>query len=153
MSLAMSKDQREQFLAGLHVGVLAIPDPGRGPLNVPIWYGYEPGGEIWLVTGRNSRKGRLLAQGVRVAFVAQSEQAPYRYVSVEGPVVSIGASDVERHERPLARRYLGRELGDRYVESTGGADARGANALVRIRPERWLSGDYSKEYSLGGTPD
>lgn len=46
MSLAMSKTQREQFLAGLHVGVLAIPDPGRGPLNAPIWYGYEPGGEI-----------------------------------------------------------------------------------------------------------
>jgi nitroimidazol reductase NimA-like FMN-containing flavoprotein (pyridoxamine 5'-phosphate oxidase superfamily) len=152
MELRMSKAEREAFLAGVHVGVISIAEPGRGPLSAPIWYGYEPGGELWIVTERGSRKGRLLREGVRVSVCAQSEAAPYRYVSVEGPVVSIGPSDVERHERPLARRYLGRELGDRYVESTGGSSARGANALVRIRPERWLTADYSKEYALGGDP-
>ena len=150
MSLAMSPEEREAFLADRHVGILSLPQEGRGPLSVPIWYGYEPGGELRFVTDRTSRKGRLLAVGRRVSLCAQSEAPPYRYVSVEGPVVSIERSDVERHERPLARRYLGPDLGDRYVEETRGA--RAANVIVRVRPERWLSVDYSKEYALGGEP-
>ena len=42
----MTLDEREQFLADVHVGVVAVERPGRAPLAVPIWYGYEPGGEV-----------------------------------------------------------------------------------------------------------
>ena len=89
MSLAMTKDERESFLAGLHVGVISIPDPGRGPLTTPIWYDYQPGGELWVITDRDSRKGRLLSVGTRISLVAQTETIPYQYVSVEGPVVAV----------------------------------------------------------------
>jgi PPOX class probable F420-dependent enzyme len=140
----MSPQEREAFLAGLHVGVISILEPGRGPLTVPIWYAYEPGGELRVVTDRDSRKGRLLAVGSRLSLCVQSETPPYRYVSVEGPVVSLEAADRERDLRPLARRYLGPELGDGYVAATH-AQA-GTSVLVRIRPERWLSVDYSKQY-------
>jgi PPOX class probable F420-dependent enzyme len=146
----MTRAEREAFLAGVHVGVLSIPEPGRGPLSAPIWYGYEPGGEIWLVTGRDSRKGRLLAKGVRVAFVAQSEEAPYRYVSIEGPVSSVAPSPGEAEERRLAHRYLGPEMGDAYVASTAARREAEPNVLVRIRPERWLSVDYRKAYKQDG---
>ena len=146
MSHAMTKDEREAFLAGLHVGVLAIPEPGRGPLTAPIWYAYEPGGEVRVLTDRASRKGRLLAPGVRVSLVAQTEEPPYQYVSVEGPVVSVVRSEVERDTRPMAHRYLGRELGDRYVAATAGERAAGGSLLVRIRPERWLTVDYRKDF-------
>ena len=144
MSLAMSKDQREQFLAGVHVGVLAISDPGRGPLNAPIWYGYEPGGEIWVVTGRDSRKCKLLRPGVRLSLVAQSESPPYRYVSVEGPVASVEPAKDREQVRGLARRYLGEKGGDRYVAATWQSYEADPNVLVRIRPERWLTVDYGK---------
>jgi PPOX class probable F420-dependent enzyme len=144
MSTAMTRSEREAFLADVHVGVLAIEDPSRGPLAAPIWYGYEPGGDVWFVTGRDSRKGKLLARARRVSLVAQSEAPPYKYVSVEGAIAGIEKPDVEKHLRPLARRYLGRELGDRYVEQTRG-DA-GESVLVRVRPERWLTVDYSKQW-------
>lgn len=147
MKLSMTRTEREAFLADVHVGVLSIPEPGRGPLSAPIWYGYEPRGEIWVVTGRDSRKGRLLAPGVRVGFVVQSEQAPYRYVSIEGPVVSVAPSTGEAEERQLAHRYLGREAGDAYVASTAVRRETEPNVLVRIRAERWLSVDYRKAYS------
>jgi len=78
---------------------------------------------------------------------AQTEQPPYKYVSIEGPVSAIGPSDVERDGRPIARRYLGPELGDRYVAATAGDRAAGGSILVRVRPERWLSVDYSKEFA------
>ena len=48
MSFVMSVEEREQFLAGLHVGVLSVAAAkGRGPLVVPVWYDYE------LAKGRN----------------------------------------------------------------------------------------------------
>ena len=144
MSLAMTRAEREAFLAGVHVGVISVAEPGRGPLAVPIWYSYEPGGELLVVTDRDSRKGRLLAQARRFSLLAQTETAPYQYVSVEGPVVAIEPADLERHLRPMARRYLGREMGDRYVEATAGD--REGSAAVRMRPERWLSVDYRKQF-------
>lgn len=149
MSLKMTKTEREEFLADVHVGVISIAEEGRGPLTAPVWYGYEPGGELWIVTERSSRKGRLLSQVERFSICAQSEQLPYKYVSVEGPVTSISPSQLERDERPLAHRYLGPELGDRYIEATGGADGRADNVLIKMRPERWLTTDYSKEFSTG----
>jgi nitroimidazol reductase NimA-like FMN-containing flavoprotein (pyridoxamine 5'-phosphate oxidase superfamily) len=149
MSLNMTRKEREAFLADVHVGVIGIEQPGQAPLLAPIWYGYEPGGELWVVTGRSSRKGRLLAQAGRFSLCAQSEVPPYKYVSVEGPITGISASDLERHERPLAHRYLGREFGDQYIEATGGPEARGDDVLVRMRPERWLTVDYAKQFPPG----
>jgi hypothetical protein len=69
-------------------------------------------------------------------------------VSVEGPIVETAPAQLERDTRPLAHRYLGRELGDRYIEATGGSGARGGEIVVRMRPERWLSVDYKKQYSV-----
>ena len=83
---AMSQKEKEAYLADLHVGVLAINEPGLGPLTVPIWYDYTPGGRLWMITGTESRKGRLLKMGERVSLAAQSEAPPYKYVSIEGPL-------------------------------------------------------------------
>jgi nitroimidazol reductase NimA-like FMN-containing flavoprotein (pyridoxamine 5'-phosphate oxidase superfamily) len=128
------------------VGVISVPQPGRGPLTIPIWYAYAPGGDVVVVTDRASRKGRLLSPGARVSLCVQNETAPYQYVSVEGPIVSIEQADVERDTRPLAHRYLGPELGDAYVAATSGGTDGGAAVVVRMRPERWLSVDYRKAY-------
>jgi len=141
MTVRMSKDEREAFLADVHVGILSVPEPDRGPLSVPIWYAYEPGEDIRIMTGRNSRKGRLLQLGTRVSLCAQTETRPYKYVTVEGPVVAIDSRDVEQDLRPMASRYLGPEQGKQYA---AGATA-GDSVLVRIRPERWLSVDYAKD--------
>jgi nitroimidazol reductase NimA-like FMN-containing flavoprotein (pyridoxamine 5'-phosphate oxidase superfamily) len=147
MSLKMAKTERETFLAGVHVGVLSVDEPGRAPLTVPIWYAYEPGGEVWVVTGRESRKGRLLQQAQRFSLCAQSETPPYKYASVEGPITKVAPAEIERDERVLAHRYLGVERGDWYIQATGGAEARD-NLRISMRPERWLTVDYSKEISL-----
>jgi PPOX class probable F420-dependent enzyme len=141
----MSKKEREDFLAGVHVGVISIADPGRGPLTAPIWYAYEPGGEVAVITGSDSRKGRLLAASPRISLVAQTEAPPYTYVSVEGPVTYVGPADREKLGRALAYRYLGKEMGDAYIAAT--ADEIGASVEVRMRPERWLTVDYAKQFS------
>src|SRR5262245_55053775 len=105
MSLAMSRAEREAFLAETRVGVVSISEAGRGPLAGPVWYSYEPGGEIRFVTGGESKKARLLRAAGRLTLCVQEQTAPYRYVSVEGPA-TIGRPDLERDIRRTALRYL-----------------------------------------------
>jgi uncharacterized protein len=141
MSLAMSKPQREAFLAGLHVGVISIAEDGRGPLTIPIWYNYEPGGVVRFVTGGASRKTALIRKAGRLSLCVQTETAPYQYVSIEGPV-TIGAPDFERDIRAMAHRYLGAQMGETYLQMT--AAERTNTILVSVKPERWLTVDYTK---------
>jgi nitroimidazol reductase NimA-like FMN-containing flavoprotein (pyridoxamine 5'-phosphate oxidase superfamily) len=140
----MSKDEREAFLAGLHVGVISIAEEGRGPLAVPVWYRYEPGGDVCIVIGRKSRKALLIEQAGRFSLCVQTEQPPYEYVSIEGPVVATGPVDPEADLRPMARRYLGSEIGDYWMTSVGYPAQASEDILVRMRPERWFALDTSK---------
>jgi nitroimidazol reductase NimA-like FMN-containing flavoprotein (pyridoxamine 5'-phosphate oxidase superfamily) len=147
MSLAMTKPERETFLADLHVGVISIDEGERGPLTVPIWYDYEPGGELWIITSRGSRKGKALEAAGRFSLCAQIETVPYKYVMVEGPIVSVDTEDLENVARSMAHRYLGAELGDQYLEATRAEAARGDTVCFRMRPERWLTVDYAKQFA------
>lgn len=137
----MTTVEREAFLAQLHVGVLAIPRRDAAPLTAPIWYIYQPGGEIQVITHQASRKGQLLEVGAEVTLVAQQETLPYRYVSVEGSVSAMRPANLEDDLRPMARRYLGETQGDRYAEHSGVTD----NLVVSITPKRWLTVDYAKQ--------
>jgi nitroimidazol reductase NimA-like FMN-containing flavoprotein (pyridoxamine 5'-phosphate oxidase superfamily) len=145
MSLRMTRAEREAFLADVHVGVISIQEDGRAPLAVPIWYSYEPGGEVVVITGRDSRKGRLLEKAMRFTLCVQTEAPPYSYVTVEGPVVSVESTDLEATTRPMAHRYLGPQLGDQYIEATSAESESSTTYLMR--PEHWLTVDYSKQFS------
>ena len=136
---SMTQAEKQAFFADVHVGVLALNDGDRGPLMVPMWYDYEPGGELWFLTGPQTRKGKLIQVGTRVSLVAQTEDAPYQYVSVEGPVTAISPADPELEGLPMAVRYLGPEKGKQYFDSMSEW-----GVTVRVRPERWLAVDYSK---------
>lgn len=145
MSLAMTKKEREAFLGDVRIGVLTVADGERGPLTCPVWYRYEPGGDVVFVTGKNSKKAARLRAAGRASFLVQSEELPYKYVCIEGPVMGPDDADVDADVRPIARRYLGEELGDQYVTATR-AENPGGDVVVRIRPERWQTVDYAKRF-------
>jgi hypothetical protein len=44
--------------------------------------------------------------------------------------------------RTIARRYLGVATGDAYIDAMADAINSGAQIVVRMRPERWLTADY-----------
>ena len=146
MPRPLGREERERFLAELHTGVVSVADGDRGPLTSPVWYSYEPGGDLVFCTRDDTRKARLLALGTRVSFLAQLEGdiargVLPRYVSVEGPVVELESADLDRDLRPIVHRYLGQAIGDGYLKATRGDRATG-ELVVRIRPERWLTRDF-----------
>jgi PPOX class probable F420-dependent enzyme len=139
VSVSMSRAEREAFLAGVHVGVLAVAGaPDRGPLVTPVWYTYQPGGLVSVSTGASSNKARAIAAAGRFSLCAQDEAPPYKYVTVEGPAVTEPSELAER--TALARRYLGREGGDAFIAANPGAD----EIVIRMTPEHWQTADFSQ---------
>jgi hypothetical protein len=139
----MTKPERQVFLAEVHVAIISVPEPGRGPLTVPVWYAFTDG-EFHVWTGGNSRKAQLLRQAGRFSLCVQQETPPYKYVSAEGPVLAMEPIQLEAHLQPLVYRYLGQEEGDKFIEQLGGDSAGTGDILIRMKPERWLSEDYAK---------
>ena len=136
----MTNEDREEYLSDVHVGVIAVERPGRAPLSVPIWYGYEPGGEVLLWSESNSLKHRLLQDAGRFSITVQDEQPPYKYVTAEGDITSIGSA-TDADVRPLAIRYLGEEAGNQFTDQ----ELTPTSIVIRMRPQRWLSFDYSTD--------
>jgi nitroimidazol reductase NimA-like FMN-containing flavoprotein (pyridoxamine 5'-phosphate oxidase superfamily) len=134
---AMTPDERAAFLTEVHVGILAIDEPGRGPLALPVWYEFVDGAVEVRMDG-SSLKARLLRTAGRATFTVQIETAPYRYVSVEGPVTvePDGGSNLA-----MATRYLGAELGQWYADNN---PPTADSVLARITPEHWRTVDYGK---------
>jgi PPOX class probable F420-dependent enzyme len=136
--LSMTRAEREQFLADAHVAVLAVERPDGPPLISPVWYGYEPGGDVWISTSDKTVRAGLLRAAGRASMCAQRESLPYAYVTVEGPVAF---GEITQEERlRLAVRYLGNEMAQQYVESTAEVD----NVLVTLTPQSWRTTDYAK---------
>jgi len=133
----MTEEEREAFLTDLHVGILSIARAGKGPLALPIWYLYEEGDVIIGMDG-DSVKARLLRTAGRATVTVQTETPPYQYVMVEGPVT---IAQEQRDDLVMASRYLGPELGKWYAEHSPSTER---SVVVRLRPEQWLTGDFSK---------
>ncbi len=134
---SMTKSEREAFLADVRVGVLAIDRPGRGPLAIPIWYQYVDG-VVEIGMGGDSLKATLLRAVTRATMTVQTETAPYKYVSVEGPVEVLNE---QRDDFEMASRYLGPELGRWYADNNPSTES---SVLVRLMPETWMTMDFTK---------
>ena len=133
----MTTTEREAFLSDVHVGVLAVDEPGRGPLAMPIWYLYRDG-VVHITIDGDSLKARLLRAAGRATMTVQTETAPYQYVSVEGPVELVPATG---DNLEMATRYLGPELGRWYAEH----NPVGPKSVdVQLRPEHWRTFDFGK---------
>jgi nitroimidazol reductase NimA-like FMN-containing flavoprotein (pyridoxamine 5'-phosphate oxidase superfamily) len=144
MTTRMTTAEKQTFLAEPHVGVLSLARANAGPLTVPVWYDYRPGGTLWFLTGRNSLKGQLIELGTRLSLCAQTETAPYHYVSVEGPVTAM--DELGDELLAMATRYLGEAGGRAYAESSSEEDT----VVVRVEPQSWLAVDYRKSHPAAG---
>lgn len=138
--MPLTTEEREQFLAEPHIAALSVASGSteRAPLTVPVWYQYAPGGELWVLTGKDSRKHRLVAEAGRFTIMVERVEPSIRYVSVEGPVVSITEGG-EAELREVSARYLPADKVDGYVAYA--LSDHGQQVVLRMRPQRWVSSD------------
>jgi hypothetical protein len=137
--MALSIEEREQFLAEPHIGALSVVERAdRAPLTVPIWYQYSPGGELWVLTAPGARKTRAIEAVGRFSLMVQRTEPTVRYVSVEGPVIRTGAGSEER-SREMAARYIPPDKVTDFLEYERAE--LGEHIAVYMRPEHWLSAD------------
>lgn len=136
---SLSVRDRELFLAEPHIAALSVSaGPGRGPLTLPIWYQYQPGGEAWILTEARSRKVRLIEAAGRFTLMVERSAPTARYVSVEGPVTRT-IPETDELLREITERYLPPEKVPEYL-AFAKAEL-GEQVVIYLRPERWLSAD------------
>jgi hypothetical protein len=116
----MNEEQRK-FAAEVNVAVLATVD-GKGRAHAtPIWYMLD-GDEIVMSVGRGGQKHRNVERNPEVTLVIDSRKVPYFALMVAGKI-EIGPAPTEEERLALATRYLGEDVGKRYVEMTAGNDS------------------------------
>ena len=137
--MALSREERETFLAEPHVAALSvIAGKDRGPLTVPIWYQYTPGGQPWFITGTGSRKHRLIEAAGYLSLMVERVEPTVRYVAVDGAVDRIeDGTDDQLVE--MTRRYLPPEAVEPYLEMA--RREHGPSVAVFMKPQHWLSAD------------
>jgi Pyridoxamine 5'-phosphate oxidase len=135
----LSVRDRELFLAEPHIAALSVSaGPDRGPVTVPIWYQYEPGGEAWVLTEAGSRKAQLIQAAGRFTLMVERVVPTVRYVSVEGPVTRVNPGTDELLLE-ITERYLPPEKVPAYLEFASAE--LGEQVAIYLRPQRWLSAD------------
>ena len=138
-SMALSKEEREQFLAEPHIAALSVSaGDKRGPLTVPIWYQYTRGGEPWVITGTGSRKHRLIETQGEFTLMVQRAEPTVRYVAVDGTVSRIEPGTDDQLVE-LTKRYLPPDKVDAYLEFA--RREHGESVAIFLKPEHWLSAD------------
>jgi nitroimidazol reductase NimA-like FMN-containing flavoprotein (pyridoxamine 5'-phosphate oxidase superfamily) len=148
MPRPLTEQEREAFLADLHVATLSVAsDSARPPLTVPIWYHYQPGGVVTFFThsqGNKTRKVRLIEKAGVLSLSVQKETAPYKFVTIEGAVTKTDRSPTAEQLLAIVGRYLPPEMAGGYVENeiNGPAEA-DELVLYTIRPDRWITFDFS----------
>lgn len=141
--MALTREEREQFLAEPHIGALSVDaGPDRAPLTVPIWYLYTPGGGLTVLTGRDSRKYQCIKRAGRFSMMVERVEPTVRYVSVEGPVTEVVEGSADDHRR-FANHYLPPDKAERYL-AFAAQELDEDLVLVTMSPQRWVSADLGE---------
>lgn len=138
--MALSPSEKQEYFAQPHVAAFSVAEPGRGPLTVPVWYGYEPGGKPWITIGPGSRKMKAIKATGRFTLMVDTVEPRTAYVSVEGPVAE-SCRSTDDEIRSLAARYLSGPALDAYLEFAFGQ--LGEHTTVVMEPEHWLGADLT----------
>jgi PPOX class probable F420-dependent enzyme len=137
--MPMTKREIDRLLAEPNVAVVAVTAPDGAPHAVPIWYEYRKG-EVTFLTGASSFKCKCLMRDPRVTLCVDTRKPSYKSVVLKGRVTMEERVDDERMER-MAIAYMGKKAGREYVGQFKGEPV----AVVRFKPERVISWDYSKD--------
>jgi PPOX class probable F420-dependent enzyme len=110
--------------------VLATTRKDGSPYTSPVWFRWT-GEAFEVVIALGDVKLRHLERDPRCSLLVFEAVPPFRGVEVRGEA-TLTHGDVTEIRRSIARRYLGREGGDRFAETR----ANKPGMLLRLAPEQ-----------------
>lgn len=133
----MSDQEMIDFLSESNLARIATVKPSGAPHVSPVWYLWE-NNQLFIAIPRTSVKTRNIKKNNKVAVTIDSNIGP-KGIIIEGTaeLEELG----EEIELRLIQRYVSPENLDKYVEY---AHADLPSVLLRIRPEKTITWDYSK---------
>ncbi|HUF52893.1 MAG TPA: pyridoxamine 5'-phosphate oxidase family protein [Dehalococcoidia bacterium] len=125
----MNEVQRT-FAAEPHVAIFSSVDAKSRPHSTPIWYRFD-GETFTFSVSRGGQKHKNVERTPEVSVVIDSRVVPYYALMISGRAeIGPPLDDAERSE--MAVRYLGPDLGKRYVEATAG----NISVSIRLKPRK-----------------
>ena len=143
MSIAMSREEIEDFLSQGNMARIATVKPDNTPHVTPVWYLWE-NNQLQLTIQKDSVKARNIQQNNKVAVTIDTDKAPIKGVIIEGTAKIEELTNKMRRkiDRRIAARYVKPEYLEEYIEWDS---AQGLEYIyIRVRPEKIISWDNSK---------
>ncbi|MDW3212809.1 MAG: PPOX class F420-dependent oxidoreductase [Ilumatobacteraceae bacterium] len=137
---AMTEAELDEFLAEPHLARLSTIDPDGTPHTLPIWYEWRDG-EVRVSTQSVQRKVKNVERDPRVTILIDSASMPYRGVMISGEA-TVDPTDAAERRVSIFERYIGDH--DAAAAYAAGMADKWDPVLIRIRPTRIISFDYSK---------
>ena len=129
---------RDDFLAGRRIAVLATEDPDGSTYLTAIWFAYEDGAFV-VPTGATSRKARNARERPRGAILVDARGPAFRGAAASGRIELVeGDAALEINAR-IHRRYV-TDAGMADPD-LGGSLTAGDDLTLRLIPEHWHEWD------------
>jgi PPOX class probable F420-dependent enzyme len=142
--IKMSEEERLAMLGEERVVVVTSLGPRGWPHSMPMWFVVRDG-DIWIWTYDSSQKVRNLERDPRATLLIEAGGA---YEELRGVMIE---AEAEIEPDPEAVVALGRLLGARYGDGTGGEEAEAAlraqackRVAIHFRPVRTVTWDHRK---------
>lgn len=143
-SIAMTDDERDEFLRAQPVCRVATVGPGGAPHASALWYVWD-GTALWLNSLVRSQRWTDLGRDPRVGVIVDDGGADFlalRGVELRGGVEVIG--EVPRKGEPLDElTHPERLFAEKYAPGRG-FQYDGRHAWLRLVPEKVVSWDFGK---------
>jgi hypothetical protein len=113
----------------------------------PVWHEWQDGG-FNIITGDDDIKARHIERQKRAVAVVSDNDFPFRGIELScEPTLVHDRTFGQQVIRRIARRYLGEERSERYLEQLGDP-----MIVIRMVPGRLRTWDFADEVHLFGAP-
>jgi PPOX class probable F420-dependent enzyme len=138
--MPMTKREIAQFLTEPNVAVVAVTAPDGSPHAVPTWFEFRRG-EAFFVTEATAFKCKCLRNDPRVTLCIDMRKPPnYKAVILKGRA-ALEERVADKMMERMSIAYMGKRAGREYAAQFKNQPV----VVVRFKPERVISWDYSKD--------
>ena len=136
---ALTDEETESFLKQPNIARLCTTNED-GTIHVaPVWYRFD-NGEILIGTQDVSRKVRNIRRNNRVTVEIDTNEWPFKGIMIYGKA-ELDYEDVAPKRVAINTVYMPQEQAVAFVKSV---ESQWKQVVIRVRPDRSLSYDYSK---------